>query len=68
MCKKNQALYLFICGAGNREPKYGRIISHLSVYHDVSYHPKEMKKIRINRKCKSSQREHILYYDTLIIP
>lgn len=45
MCKNNQAFYLFIYG--NREPKYGRIISHLSVYQGVSYHPKEMK-IRIN--------------------
>lgn len=65
MCKKTQAFYLFIYG--NREPTYGRIISHLSVYHGVSYHPKEMK-IRTNPECKSSQRERILHYDTLIIP
>lgn len=68
MRKKNQTSYLFICGSGNRKPKHGRIISHLSVYCGVSNHPKEMKKIRINPKHRPSQREHVLHSDTVIIP
>lgn len=57
---------LFICRAENREPKHGRIISHLSTYHGISYHTKEMKDNTINTKFKCNQREHI-HYDTLII-
>lgn len=31
MCKKKQTFYLIICGTANKELKYGKIISHLSV-------------------------------------